>query len=187
MSGFGYFSHTHCWQVYKIKHTAMQSPETNISRRMGRTEELSDFQCGIVIGCQVRSSQAWEHAPDQRVAASTFRRNSRSLRLAIHQADAWPIPISLRCWSTCCNHETRGRPIGLLHSGGSLADRIWWAGSASGKWATCPHSRSWRSRTMQVTNLILVSLQPLVGHKVRPAIAKDSPKSRSTKRIKSPP
>ena len=26
MSGFGYFSHTRCWQVYKIKHTSMQSP-----------------------------------------------------------------------------------------------------------------------------------------------------------------
>jgi hypothetical protein len=25
ISGFGYFSHTRCWQVYKIKHTAMQS------------------------------------------------------------------------------------------------------------------------------------------------------------------
>jgi hypothetical protein len=23
MIGFGYFSHTHCWQVYKIEHTAM--------------------------------------------------------------------------------------------------------------------------------------------------------------------
>ena len=44
-----------------------------------------------------RSGQVWEHAPEQRVAASTFRQSSRDLRLAITQADSWPIPISLRC------------------------------------------------------------------------------------------
>jgi len=36
--------------------------------------------------------------------------------VAIAQADAWPLPISLRC----CTHEERGRPIGLLHSSYSL-------------------------------------------------------------------
>ena len=51
--GFGYFSHTHCWQVYKIKHTTMQSPLTNIGRRMGHTEELNDFQRGTVIRCHL--------------------------------------------------------------------------------------------------------------------------------------
>ena len=35
------------------------------------------------------------------------------------------IPISLRCRSTCCNHKACGRPIGLLHSRDSLAERIW--------------------------------------------------------------
>jgi len=109
-------------------------------------------------GHQLGSGQVWEHVSEQRVTASTFCRYSRDLRLAIPQADDWPIPISLRCWSTCCNNEARGRPIGLLHEADSLAERIWWAGSASGKRATCPYSRNWCSQTMHVTNLIQVSL-----------------------------
>ena len=34
VSGFGYFSHSRCWQVYKIKHTAMKSPLNKIGSRM---------------------------------------------------------------------------------------------------------------------------------------------------------
>ena len=44
-----------------------------------------------------RSGQVWEHELEQRVAATTFRRYSRGLHVAIPQVDAWPIPISLRC------------------------------------------------------------------------------------------
>ena len=44
----------------------------------------------------LRSGQVWEHVPEQCVAAYTFHQYSRGLRLAISQADAWPIPISLR-------------------------------------------------------------------------------------------
>ena len=36
-------------RVYKIKHTAMQSPQT----KNGLTEELSDIQCGAFIGCHL--------------------------------------------------------------------------------------------------------------------------------------
>ena len=45
--------------------------------------------------------QMWEHKPDQRVAASTLRRYSFGLRLAIAQVDARPtMPISFRWAST---------------------------------------------------------------------------------------
>ena len=39
--------------MYKIELTAMQSPQSNIGSRMARTEELSDFQHGTVIGCHL--------------------------------------------------------------------------------------------------------------------------------------
>ena len=50
MSEFGYFSHTLCRQVYKIEHTTIQSTKTNFGSGMAHTEELSNFQCGTVIG-----------------------------------------------------------------------------------------------------------------------------------------
>ena len=79
------------------------------------------------VGGMVRSGQVWEHAPELHVAASTFRWYSRGLHLAIPQADAWPIPISLRCRSTCCNHEAHGRPIGSsTHETPSLRESGEW-------------------------------------------------------------
>ena len=74
ISVFGYFSHTHCPQVYKIKHAAMQPPQTNIGSRMGRTEEISDFQRGTVIGCHlsnksVRQISALLKLPQSTVSA----------------------------------------------------------------------------------------------------------------------
>ena len=96
-----------CWGGAEVSSTRRRSPWVNLRWSL-----------------RVRSCQVREHAPEQRVASSTFHWYSRGLRLAIPQADAWPIPISLRCRSTCCNHEVRGRPIGLLHSRDSLAERI---------------------------------------------------------------
>ncbi|CAI9575651.1 unnamed protein product, partial [Staurois parvus] len=40
-------------QVYKIKHLGMQTASTNICKRMGRSQELSDFKRGTVIGCHL--------------------------------------------------------------------------------------------------------------------------------------
>ena len=40
-------------QVYKIKHLGMQTAFTNICERMGRSQELSEFQRGTVIGCHL--------------------------------------------------------------------------------------------------------------------------------------
>ncbi|CAI9582127.1 unnamed protein product, partial [Staurois parvus] len=38
-------------QLYKNKHLDMQTASTNISERMGRSQELSEFKRGTVIGC----------------------------------------------------------------------------------------------------------------------------------------
>jgi len=38
-------------QVYKFKHLGMEIVSTNICERMGRSQELSEFQRGIMIGC----------------------------------------------------------------------------------------------------------------------------------------
>ena len=40
-------------QVYKIKHLGMQTASTNICERMGRSQELSEFKRGTVIGCHL--------------------------------------------------------------------------------------------------------------------------------------
>jgi len=40
-------------QVFKIKHLGMQTASTNICERMGRSQEISEFMCGTVIGCHL--------------------------------------------------------------------------------------------------------------------------------------
>ena len=51
----------------------------------------------VIPNICIRSGQVWGHTPEQRVAASTVRRYSFGLRLAIAQADARPtMPVSFR-------------------------------------------------------------------------------------------
>ena len=40
-------------QLYKIKHLGMQTASTNICERIGRSQELSEFKRGTVIGCHL--------------------------------------------------------------------------------------------------------------------------------------
>ncbi|CAI9574864.1 unnamed protein product, partial [Staurois parvus] len=40
-------------QVYKIKHLFMQTASTNICERMSRSQELSEFKRGTMIGCHL--------------------------------------------------------------------------------------------------------------------------------------
>ena len=47
-------------QVYKIKHQGMQTVSTNICERMGRSQELSAFQRGTVIGCHLCNKSSRE-------------------------------------------------------------------------------------------------------------------------------
>ncbi|CAI9602654.1 unnamed protein product, partial [Staurois parvus] len=46
--------HSPSWsQVYKIKHLGMQTASTNICERTSRSQELSEFKWGTVIGCHL--------------------------------------------------------------------------------------------------------------------------------------
>ena len=63
---------------------------------------------------QVRSGQVWEQTPEQRVAASTFRRYALGLRLAIAQADA-------RFSSPCPYPSDRTPPHATMKRVGSLS------------------------------------------------------------------
>ena len=47
-------------QVYKTKHQGMQTVSTNICERMGRSQELSEFQSGTVIGCHLCNKSSRE-------------------------------------------------------------------------------------------------------------------------------
>ena len=47
-------------QVYKSKHLGMQTVSTNICERMGRSQELSEFQRGTVIGCHLCNKSSRE-------------------------------------------------------------------------------------------------------------------------------
>ena len=79
------------------------SPEGGFSVGGGLIER-QDIFCLVLTalrladrGHVVRSGQVWGHTPEQRVAASTWRRFSLGLRLVIAQADARPaMPVSFR-------------------------------------------------------------------------------------------
>ena len=79
---------------------------------LSRIEDDEDF---FHVSGKVRSGQVWEHAPEQRIIASTFRRYSRGLRLAIHQADLLEMPINLLqprgMWSAHWPRPLTGLPL----------------------------------------------------------------------------
>ena len=47
-------------QVYKFKHSGMQTVKQDICERMGRSQELSEFQRGTVIGCHLCNKSSRE-------------------------------------------------------------------------------------------------------------------------------
>ena len=83
----------------------MQSPSTNIGRRMGRTEELSDFQCGTVIGCHffnksVRQISALLELPRSTVDAVIVKWK----RLGAKQAHKTGLTPTARVWQMPGEH-----------------------------------------------------------------------------------
>ena len=72
--------------LYEHKLSHFFSVYLFISFEIGGGERFKIIKMKLRKGCE---GQVWEHAPVQRVAASTFRRYSRGLRLAIPQADEW--------------------------------------------------------------------------------------------------
>ena len=115
MSGFSYFSHTHCGQVYKIKHTAMQSPSTNIGSRMGHTEELSDFQCGTVIGC---------HISDKSV-------HQISSLLELPRSIVSAVIVKWKCLGATTAQSRSGRPHKLTEWDQRVLKRVVWRNNLS--------------------------------------------------------
>ncbi|MEQ2214672.1 hypothetical protein XENOCAPTIV_016095 [Xenoophorus captivus] len=47
-------------QVYEVEHPDMQGGSNNICVRMGRFQELIEFICGAMIGCNLRNKSRWE-------------------------------------------------------------------------------------------------------------------------------
>lgn len=58
-------------QVYKIKHLGMEAASTNICERMGPSQELSESQCGTVIGCQLCNKSRREISSQFKIPQST--------------------------------------------------------------------------------------------------------------------
>ena len=50
-------------QVYKSKHPGIQTASTNICERMGRSQRLTEFKCGTVIGCHLCNKSIREWRP----------------------------------------------------------------------------------------------------------------------------
>ncbi|CAI9616272.1 unnamed protein product, partial [Staurois parvus] len=51
--GFRYSNHLHGHLCIKIKHLGMQTASTNICEKMGLSQELSQLNCGTMMGCHL--------------------------------------------------------------------------------------------------------------------------------------
>ena len=58
-------------QVYESKHLGMPTVSTNICERMGRSQELSEFQRGTVIGCHLCNKSSCEISSLRNIPQST--------------------------------------------------------------------------------------------------------------------
>ncbi|CAI9562803.1 unnamed protein product, partial [Staurois parvus] len=83
-------------QVYKIKHLGMQSASINICERMGRSQELSEFKRGTVIGCHLCNKSIHEI----NIPLSTVSGNLTKWKQLGTTAIAAP-PLDSRAVETC--------------------------------------------------------------------------------------
>lgn len=64
------FSYTHCHQMYKIKHIAMQFQYTNIGSKMDHTKELSNLKCVSLRMPPFLQVSSWKFCPTRSAPGS---------------------------------------------------------------------------------------------------------------------
>ncbi|CAI9536592.1 unnamed protein product, partial [Staurois parvus] len=91
-------NHLHGPQVYKIKHLGMQTASTNMCERMDHPQELSEYNCGTVIGCHLCNKSICEIY----------------LLLTIPQSTVSGIYNKVEATGNNSNHEVVGRNMTLV-------------------------------------------------------------------------
>ncbi|CAI9578362.1 unnamed protein product [Staurois parvus] len=87
--------------MYKSKHLGMQTASTNICERMGRSQELSEFKRGTMIGCHLCNKSIHEI----------------SLLLNIPQSTASGIITKWKYLGTTATQPRSGRPHKMTEQG----------------------------------------------------------------------
>ena len=95
-------------QVYKSKYLGMQTVSTNICERMGHSQELSEFQCGSVIGCHLCNKSSCE----------------MSSLLNIPQSAVSDIITKWRRFRTTATQPQSGGPHKMMERGQRMLRRI---------------------------------------------------------------
>ena len=93
-------------QVYESKHLGMQTASTNICERMARSQELSEFQRGTVIGCYL------------------CNKSSREIYSQLNIPQSAVSGIITKRLGTTATHLRSGRPHKMTERGQRMLRRI---------------------------------------------------------------